>query len=77
MSESMPVLKLLTVKQQLFPLFKKKNLDAKQSEDVQFELLHHKIKFHLDQTKSVAENKARRFCFALTQQARSRSVKAV
>ena len=39
---------------------------SEQSQDVQLELLHHHIKFHPDQMKSVRENEAKRFCFALT-----------
>ena len=32
---------------------------------IHFDLLHHQIKFHPKQMKSVEENDANRFCFAL------------
>ena len=50
-----------------------------QSQDVKLELLHHYVKVDPDQIKSVDENEANRFCFALTlwSQARSRPLKAV
>ena len=41
------------------------NLVQKQYHHVQLELLHHHIKFHLDQLKSVQENDAYRLCFVL------------
>ena len=56
-----------------------KSLTQKGSHGVQVELLHHHIKLYPDQIKSVKENEANLFCFALTlrPQARSRSVKVV
>ena len=42
------------------------NFIQKQSHDVQLKFLHHHIKFHLDQMKSMRENEANRFCLVLT-----------
>ena len=42
------------------------NPAQKQFQDVQLGLLHHHIKFTPYQIKSMQENEANRFCFALT-----------
>ena len=42
------------------------NLTQKKTQDTKLELLHHYLKFHPDQMKSVGENDANRYCFALT-----------
>ena len=41
------------------------NRTQKQTQDVHLELLHH-ITIHPDETKSIEENEANKFCFVLT-----------
>ena len=48
----------------IFPYFQKSY--SKEPQDDQLAFLHHHIKFHLDQMKSVWENEANRLGFALT-----------
>ena len=61
----MPMLKFFDIVKQAISLVSIMFIQ-KWSQDVQLDLFHHNIKFHLDHMKIVLENEAKRFCFVLT-----------
>ena len=66
MFKYMPTLNFLTVSETEVICLASLTLTQQYYQDVQLEVLPHHLKFHPDQMKSVGENEAIRFYFALT-----------